>query len=153
MLLSKIKIRPGNKVLDVGCGFGIIGLFAATHGAGWVDFIDSNLLATASTTETLTINRVFNASVYTSDLLEKVSLNSYDLILSNPPFHAGHAIDFQITEALIRQAYQSLNPGGELQIVANRFIPYDRLIQEIFGNISYLAESGKYYVLSGSKSD
>jgi 16S rRNA (guanine1207-N2)-methyltransferase len=152
ILLSTVNIHAGCKVLDVGCGFGMVGVFAATHGASWVDLIDNDLLAIASCKETLAINRISNTSVFTSDLLDHVYANKYDLILSNPPFHTGHAVDYQIAEAIIRQSFQALNPGGQLCIVANRFIPYDRLINGIFGNVLCLAESGRFHVLSGIKS-
>jgi len=92
-----------------------------------------------------------NTTVLAGDLLGSVGSNKYDLILSNPPFHAGQAVDFQIAGAMIRQSYQALNPDGQITIVANRFIPYDRLINEIFGNVSCLIESGRFHVLSGKK--
>jgi len=152
MLVDSIKIEPGSKVLDVGCGYGLIGLYAATHGAGWVDFIDSDLLAVASCKQTLSNNRIKNATVFSGDLLEPVLSHNYDLILSNPPFHAGQAVNYQIAEAMIKQSYHALNPGGCLTIVANRFIPYDRIINEIFANVSCLAETGRYYVLTGIRS-
>ncbi len=152
MLLNVTSIPPGGKILDVGCGYGIIGTFAAVQGAGLVHLIDNNLLATAACRETLTLNRVTNAEVFPGDLLSPVGSNLYDLILSNPPFHTGHAVDFQIAQAMIGQSFRALNPGGQMVIVANRFIRYNRLIEELFGNSSVLAESGKFYVLSGLKS-
>jgi 16S rRNA (guanine1207-N2)-methyltransferase len=152
MLLSIININPGIKVLDVGCGYGMIGLFAATHGANWVDLIDNDLFAIAACKETLAINRIYNTNIFAGDLLDPIGSIKYDLILSNPPFHAGQTVDFQIAEAIIRQSYQALNPGGQLCIVANRFIPYDHLINEIFGNITCLIESGRFHVLSANKS-
>ena len=152
LLLSVTNIHPGSKVLDVGCGYGVFGLFAATQGAGWIDLVDNDLLAVASCKETLAMNGVNNASIYTGDLLDPVILKKYDLILSNPPFHAGQAVDYQIAEAMIKQSNQALYPDGQIIIVANRFIPYDRLIKEIFGNVSRLAESGRFHVLSGKKS-
>jgi 16S rRNA (guanine1207-N2)-methyltransferase len=152
ILLATPMDISGCKVLDVGCGYGLIGAYAAINGAGWVDLVDNDLLAVASSEETLAINMVMNATVYAGDLLAPVSQKKYDLILSNPPFHAGHAVDFQIAEAMIRQSYRALNPHGQMTIVANRFIPYDRLINEIFGNVSCLSESGRFHVLSGKKS-
>jgi 16S rRNA (guanine1207-N2)-methyltransferase len=152
MLLRISKIPPDAKVLDVGCGYGIIGLFAAANGAGLVHLTDNNLLAVAACRETLDQNHITNAQVFAGDLLDPIASNKYDLILSNPPFHTGHAVDYQITQAMIGQSFQALNPGGQLIIVANRFIRYDRLIQYIFGNNTILAESGKFHVLSGLKS-
>jgi 16S rRNA (guanine1207-N2)-methyltransferase len=152
MLLSVIHTPRGAHVIDIGCGYGIIGLFAAHQGAGLVDLVDNNLLAVAACRETLCLNRITNAKVFAGDLLNPVISNKYDLILSNPPFHTGHKVDYQIAQAMIRQSYQALNPGGQMLIVTNRFIRYDHLIQEIFGNHSILAESGKFHVLSGLKS-
>jgi 16S rRNA (guanine1207-N2)-methyltransferase len=152
MLLGAVNIPGGAKVLDAGCGYGIIGLYAAVHGAVLVHMVDNNLLAVEATRETLTVNSIKNAEVTAGDLLNMPFPDKYDLVLSNPPFHAGHAVDFQVAHALIENSNQALNPGGRLVIVANRFIRYDRLIQEIYGNISIVAETGKFHVLSGLKS-
>jgi 16S rRNA (guanine1207-N2)-methyltransferase len=152
MLLDTVHIPPGVKVLDAGCGYGIIGLYAAVSGAGIVHLVDNNLLAVAACRETLSMNGIKNAEVYAGDLLSPVLKDKYDLILSNPPFHTGHAVDYQIAHALIENSYQALNLGGRMIIVANRFIRYDRLIQEVYGNITIVAESSKFHVLSGLKS-
>jgi len=152
MLLSATTTPPGARVLDVGCGYGIIGLHAAVQGAGVVHLIDNNLLAVSSCRQTITLNNIPNAEVYVGDLLDPIGSNKYDLILSNPPFHTGHVVDYQIAQAMIDQSYQALNPEGQMIIVANRFIRYDHLIKTIFGNVSTLAESGKFHVLSGLKS-
>jgi 16S rRNA (guanine1207-N2)-methyltransferase len=152
MLLGAVQIPSSAKVLDAGCGYGIIGLFAAVEGAGFVHLIDNNLLAVEASRETLSVNGINNAEVSAGDLLNPWFPDQYDLVLSNPPFHAGQAVDYQVAHALIENSYRSLNPGGRLIIVANRFIRYNRLIQEIYGNISILAESGKFHVLCGLKS-
>ena len=152
ILLSVANIPVGARVLDVGCGYGIIGMFAAVNGASWVDFVDNDLLAVASCKESLALNGITNASIFAGDLLDSIDPNKDDLILSNPPFHAGQGVDYQIAEAMITQAYHALNVGGKIIIVANRFIRYDHQIQAIFGNISYLAETGKFHVLSSVKS-
>jgi 16S rRNA (guanine1207-N2)-methyltransferase len=152
MLLSVIPTPPGASVLDIGCGYGIIGLYAAVNGAGLVHLVDNNLLAVSACRETLALNHITHAETFIGDLLNPVISNKYDLILSNPPFHTGHAVDYQIAQAMISQSYRVLTPGGQMIIVANRFIRYDSLIKEIFGNVSIPAESGKFHVLSGLKS-
>jgi 16S rRNA (guanine1207-N2)-methyltransferase len=152
MLVNAIRVPPGANVLDVGCGYGVIGLCAATAGAASVHLVDNDLIAITACRKTLAVNGITNAQVFTGDLLSPVGQNKYDLILSNPPFHAGQVVNYQVAEAIINQAYQALHPGGQLVIVANRFIRYDHLIGSVFGNVSTLAESGKFRLLFGLKS-
>jgi 16S rRNA (guanine1207-N2)-methyltransferase len=151
MLLSVCNVPTSAKVLDIGCGYGIIGMFAAHQGAKWVDFIDNDLLAIAACEATLEKNQITNRTVVPGDLLCSIGTSKYNLILSNPPFHAGRAVDYQIAEAMIRQSFHALLQGGQIAIVANRFIRYDDIISHTFGNVSVLASSGKFHVLSGRK--
>ncbi|MFM8323116.1 MAG: methyltransferase [Chloroflexota bacterium] len=71
----------------------------------------------------------------------------YTLIASNPPFHSGKGIDYSMAEGFIHDSRQALLPGGRLLIVANRFIRYDRLIGQVFGRVTTLAEDTRYHVL------
>jgi 16S rRNA (guanine1207-N2)-methyltransferase len=152
LLLSVLQTPPGAHILDIGCGYGIIGLYAAFQGAGRADLVDISLYAAAACRETINLNCITNAKVFAGEFFSPVSANKYDLILSNPPFHSGHAVNYHFAQSMISQAYQALNPGGQVVIVANRFIRYDRLIKEIFGNVSVLTETGKFHVLCGLKS-
>jgi 16S rRNA (guanine1207-N2)-methyltransferase len=151
MLLSVCNIPIGARVLDMGCGYGIIGMFAAHQGADWVDLIDSDLLAISACKATLKQNQITNTAVILGDLLSTIGTRKYDLILSNPPFHAGKAVDYQIASAMIQQSFRALLPDGQIVIVANRFIQYDELIKQTFGNVAILASSGKFHVLCGRK--
>jgi 16S rRNA (guanine1207-N2)-methyltransferase len=152
MLVEAAEAAGAANVLDMGCGYGVIGLVASAQGAGTVHMVDNDLLAIAACVETLSVNGVTKAQVFAGDLLAPVLFNKYDLILSNPPFHAGQAVNYQIASAMIGQSFQALAPSGKLVIVANRFIRYDQLIESVFGNVSTLAESGKFHVLCGLKS-
>jgi 16S rRNA (guanine1207-N2)-methyltransferase len=151
LLLSTIDDLSGKKVLDVGCGSGIIGLFSAARNAQIVDMVDSQLLAVASSRENITRNQYPICHAFCSDLLAAVEGRSYDYILSNPPFHAGIRVDYQAAHALITSAGSVLEPGGHLQLVANRFIPYDRLMSEGFGNVKTLAQTSTYRILASMK--
>jgi 16S rRNA (guanine1207-N2)-methyltransferase len=152
LLLEYLRVPAGARVVDIGCGYGIIGLSAAMQGASLVHLVDNNLLAVASARASLAVNHVSSAEVFCGNLLDSLSQYTYDLVLSNPPFHRGHAVDYHISRAMIRQSFYVLDAGGRLVIVANRFIRYQGLIQEIYGNVSLLAESRKFHLLSGKKS-
>ena len=64
----------------------------------------------------------------------------YSLIISNPPFHSGHEVSLSMTQALVRDAYAALDPGGRLLLVANRFLAYDHAMADAFGDVQVLAK-------------
>jgi 16S rRNA (guanine1207-N2)-methyltransferase len=88
---------------------------------------------------------------FAADMLDFVPDYGYTHIITNPPFHAGIEVDTLAAQAFIAQAYRLLEPGGQLILVANRFLRYDRLMKTLFGNIAYPVETGKYHVLSSTK--
>jgi 16S rRNA (guanine1207-N2)-methyltransferase len=151
LLLNTVQIPPYSRILDVGCGYGIIGLYAASQApTSWVDLIDSNRLAVAASRKNILANKLENAQAFTSDLLDGIQGHRYQLIISNPPFHAGKEVNYAITVALLEQASLALEPGGELIIVANQFIRYDKLMMDIFGNIRKLAQTNRFHILSAT---
>ena len=148
----------GQRVLDVGCGVGVIGLQAARLGAAAVDMVDAAWLAVDCARQGVQSNWLADrCRVWASDLYSDVPAidpesnvpAGYDLILSNPPFHVGHAVGTDAAEALIRGAFARLNRGGRLRVVANLFLPYDRLMADVFGQgrVTTVAEDTRYRVL------
>ena len=69
LLLASLPDLAGAQVLDLGCGYGVIGIAAALAGAAHVDLVDASLLAVAATAENLAWLGLSNASVYASDVL------------------------------------------------------------------------------------
>lgn len=152
LLIDSISVPEHANVLDIGCGYGIIGLFAAfQEPTSNIDLIDSNLLAVAATQKNISSNQVPNAWAKPGDLLDIVQGKSYHLILSNPPFHTGKEVNYTVTTSLLQQSHQALVSGGQLILVANRFIRYDLLMKDIFGNVKILAQNNRYHVLSATK--
>jgi 16S rRNA (guanine1207-N2)-methyltransferase len=134
----------------VGCGSGAIGLHAARLGAAAVDLIDASRLAVACAGRGIDENRLGDTCrAWASDLYSDVPGPAYDLILSNPPFHVGHAVDTDAATELIAGAKARLATGGRLRIVANAFLSYDRLLREVFGAARVVAEDARYRVLEG----
>jgi 16S rRNA (guanine1207-N2)-methyltransferase len=151
LLLSRFEVPTGAHVLDLGCGYGLIGLLAAQQGATHVDMVDSNLLAIAAAQANLELYAIQNAQAFPSDVLEAVLDRHYTLVVTNPPFHVGHSVDYQVTQAFIHQAWQVIEPGGQLLLVANKFIRYDLLMATFFTHVERLAETNRYQLLSAWK--
>jgi len=145
LLLAHLPAASPRFVLDLACGCGIIGAAAKQH---WPNAVvrlsDHHALALAACRETLRINGL-EAEVIAADVYTEIP-GRFDLILSNPPFHQGIKTDYAAAECLVREAPNHLNPGGMLQIVANRFLPYRQWLTECFGACDTLADDTRFRV-------
>jgi 16S rRNA (guanine1207-N2)-methyltransferase len=152
LLLDVLEVHVTDRVLDVGCGYGIIGMFAARKATkGQVTLLDVDVLAYDCARESLALNGLEQVQVLLSDGLAAIHDQRFTLIVSNPAFHTGHAVTSDIAPTLIHEAYEALEPHGHLVLVANRFLPYDQLMQERFGTVVTLAQTSQYHVLSAEK--
>jgi 16S rRNA (guanine1207-N2)-methyltransferase len=152
MLLDVLSVRTDERALDLGCGAGVLGMMIAVGAPeGHVTLVDVDSLALESAQETLERNGIRNAAVIAGDGLESVS-GRFTLIASNPPFHSGHHVDLAMTTAFIHESYDALEPGGRLVVVANRFLAYEHLFRERFGNVDILDRTSQYQVLQAVRS-
>lgn len=114
VLLENLDISNKNSFLDVGCGCGPIGLFLLLSGKENVDMVDVNNRAINLTKIGLKKNRV-KANVYNSDIYSNVN-GKYDMIITNPPIHAGKAKIYEI----VRGSIEHLTDNGELWLVIRK---------------------------------
>ena len=91
------------------------------------------------------------AKSYPDDVLGSRPESSLDKIISNPPFHAGRQVDYQMAHALIAQSFRALKLGGSITLVANRFIRYDREMERFFSNVNCIFANPRYHVLRAIK--
>lgn len=149
-LLAHLRVRPGERVLDLGCGWGALGLAAARAGAWQVDLLDSSLPAIAATRRNIAAAGLANARALPSDATSAVAGERYDLIVTNPPFHAGKGVSYDAAGAFIAGARELLTSRGRLLLVANAFIRYERAMRERYATVEIVAEDQRYHLLQGS---
>ncbi|EFN01792.1 Ribosomal RNA small subunit methyltransferase C [Actinobacillus pleuropneumoniae serovar 13 str. N273] len=139
--------RLKGKVLDLGCGAGVIGASLKQQFEKIkLTMSDIHAMALESSRRTLAENAL-DGTVVASDVFSNIE-ERFDLIVSNPPFHDGIDTAYRAVEDLIAQAKQRLNRGGELRIVANAFLPYPDLLDKAFGSHQVIAKSNKFKVYS-----
>lgn len=150
LLLECLGGIDAGRVLDMGCGCGVIGAVLKRRcPALSVEMVDSSALALRAAQETLRVNGLA-ATVGASDGFSAVK-GTFDAILSNPPFHEGLATDYRFTERFIADAPRFLRPGGRLRLVANAHLKYVPVIEQAFGNCRTLAENTRFRVYEAVK--
>lgn len=116
-LIEAMEIPQDAQVLDVGCGYGPIGLAAAKlAGRGHVTMIDVNARAVDLARENAELNQVSNVTILESDLFAALKDQKFDVVLTNPPIRAGKSI----VHAIFEGAYERLESGGALWIVIQK---------------------------------
>ncbi|MCW9699280.1 MULTISPECIES: 16S rRNA (guanine(1207)-N(2))-methyltransferase RsmC [unclassified Avibacterium] len=147
LLISTLDHPIKGRVLDMGCGAGVIGSYIKQHNPTVaLTMTDIHALAVASAQRTFLENNL-QAEIFASDVFSQIE-GKFDLIISNPPFHDGVDTAFRAVSELISQAKWHLNEGGELRIVANAFLPYADLLDQHFGSHQVLAKTNKFKVYS-----
>lgn len=151
VLLNNLEIKDNVKsVLDVGCGYGIVGIsIAKKFSEKEVKMIDVNERCIKLTNENIKINKLVNASCSLSDLYESVS-ERFDMIISNPPIRAGK----DIVTKVVTDGYNHLNEGGSIWVVIQKKQGAPSLknkMEEVFGNVKVIAKDKGYYILTSEK--
>jgi len=153
LLLEHLPEPPAHsRVLDFGCGAGLIGCFMLQRQPALeMTLCDSSALALSATRKTLDANGLAG-TVLPSDGFSGIN-GCFDLVVSNPPFHRGYRSEVSLSQALLNPAGNFLNPGGQLIVVANRHLPYQSWLEAGFDHLDVLAVNSRYHVLSVVRPD
>jgi len=151
LLIEVMEVEREDVVLDLGCGYGAIGIVAATLASkGLVYMVDINRRAVALAKKNAEINRVSNVVVLRGDCYEPVKNISFNVILTNPPVKAG----MKVVRKMIEEAPNHLVSGGKLMLVIKTKYGWERIARimgDSFGNTSIVEREAGYRVLKSVK--
>lgn len=146
-MLSCVDLVEGDKLLDLGCGYGVVGIYAAkVLGAEHVFMIDSDPTAVEVSQANAIRNGLPELSVSLSDGFRAFHEAGFTKILSNPPYHS----DFSVAKHFILKGFNRLEIGGELYFVTKRDKWYRNKLQSVFGNSKSRTVDG-YFVITATK--
>jgi len=146
-MLSRVEFRPEDRVLDLGCGYGVVGLVAAKLGrADSVYLLDKDPAAVEIAAVNLRANDAAAATVVLSDGFRQFAETGFDKILCNPPYQA----DFAVPKHFIEKGFNRLVVGGRLFMVTKRELWYRNKITSVFGGVK-VSEVDGYFVFEATK--
>ena len=138
-------------ILDVGCGYGPIGLSIAKNFKDrTIHMVDINERALMLAKENAELNQVTNTVIYESDRLLNVSESNFAAILTNPPIRAGKKVVHDIFE----QAHHHLVSNGELWVVIQKKQGAPSAVEkltEIFSEVEIVEKDKGYFIIKAIK--
>ena len=148
-LLTHLPVYPEAKsIIDLGCGNGVVGLLLAINSPmAQLHFVDESYMAIASAE--INFKRVLpdrDAHFLVTNGLIEFEPKSVDLIVCNPPFHQDNTIGNQLALLMFRQAYQTLEKGGEFWVVGNRHLGYHADLKKLFGGCQEVDANKKFVI-------
>jgi 16S rRNA (guanine1207-N2)-methyltransferase len=146
-MLSVLDLKDGDKVLDLGCGYGVVGIYAAkVIGAENVVMTDIDGMADELAKENAILNGVGQIRVMRGDAYECIEENNFTVILSNPPYHA----DFSLPKKFIEKGFNKLRIRGKMYMVTKRKEWYKNKLISIFGGVK-IHNIDSYYIFEAEK--
>jgi 16S rRNA (guanine1207-N2)-methyltransferase len=141
------------RIADIGCGNGVLAVSAAlAWPAAHVLASDQSAAAVLATKLTASAAGVEDrVVVHRADATEAVADGWADLVLLNPPFHAGSTVHVGVGRRLISSCARVLAPGGELRLVFNSHLAYRPLIEREIGPTRQLARDRTFTVLAATR--
>jgi 16S rRNA (guanine1207-N2)-methyltransferase len=145
VLLENLPTKIRGKILDFGCGAGVIACFIGKqYKEVELELLDVSALAIYSAEKTLEKNEL-QGKVFASDSLSAVN-TKYDHVISNPPFHQGIKTNYQATETFLENIKQKMAAKGKITIVANSFLKYQPIMEQSIGRTKSLCKQSGFTI-------
>ena len=143
--INHISVLPTDKkVLDLASGNGILAYVANEKCTDCeIHLMDDSELAIASSKLNIEGDNVY---FHCEDTLDGFENNSFDLVISNPPFHFEYENNIEVSLKLFKGVQRITKPGGRFQLVANIHLNYKIHLDKIFSDVEVLGQNDKYIV-------
>lgn len=146
-LIEAVELRGDDRLLDLGCGYGAIGIWAARAlGPERVVMVDASEEALGLARANARRNGVGSVRIERSDGFRDLRESGFTAILCNPPYH----VDFSVPRHFIERGFNRLVPGGRLYLVTKRETWYRNKLGSVFGGARAWRRDG-YTVLMSEK--
>ena len=148
LLLKCLEVNQGETVLDVGCGYGPLGLSLAKAYGVQATMVDINNRALDLARQNAERNKI-EATIFQSNIYEQVE-GHFDHVISNPPIRAGN----QVVHEIIEKSKDFLATDGDLTIVIQKKqgAPSAKSkMEDVFGNCEIVKKDKGYYILRSVK--
>ncbi len=133
LLAAALPDKIKGHVADLGAGWGYLARAILAHdGVKSLDLVEADREALACARENITDPR---AVFHWADAPSFKPARPWDVVVMNPPFHTSRAADPELGAGFIRAAHRGLLPSGSLWLVANRHLPYDRILTPLFRSV------------------
>ncbi len=143
---------PEGAILDVGCGYGPMGMSLADSTGREVHMIDVNERSVSLAKENASNNQVVNTTIYVSDIYNSVEKTDFAAIISNPPIRAGK----KVVHEIIEESINYLKKDGTLTIVIQKkqgAPSAKKKMEDVFGNVETVINKKGYYIYRSQKLD
>ena len=146
-MLSVVDFAPADKLLDLGCGYGVVGIYAAKLIPPQnIIMSDIDRKSVELSRKNAIANEVDSLRIIVSDGFEHITDKDFTLILSNPPYH----VDFSVPKHFIEKGFNRLQLGGKMYMVTKRKDWYKNKLTAIFGGVK-VHEINGYFVFCAEK--
>ncbi|NRA39047.1 MAG: methyltransferase [Planctomycetes bacterium] len=147
LMLAQVELSEDDYVLDLGCGYGAVGIYVAnTIGSDKVVLSDNNPVAVSTARRNGEINNIAKLNVISSDGLNDMQESGFTKIITHPPYHA----DFNVAKHFIEKGFNRLVIGGKMYMVTKRELWYKNKLTSIFGGVKVI-DCGEYFVFIAEK--
>lgn len=150
LLVSCLPAKLGRSVVDLGAGWGFLSAHALhdSEEVETLDLVEADYRALSCAKANITDHR---ARFHWADALSWETQNRVDCVIMNPPFHQGRKTDTELGRGFIMSAKRLLTSSGQLFMVANRHLPYEKTLSDAFGQVQEIGGDNRFKVLQAGK--